>query len=110
MKLLLDENISRRIVVPLQPTYPGSTHVCLVGLESALDREIWTFAQTNNYVIVTKDVDFQDLLALAGHPPKVIRLLAGNCGNQEIVAALLNHFIAIEQTLAAPEIGIVHLF
>jgi len=35
MKLLLDENLSRRLVPFLQNDYPGSTQVVLVGLESA---------------------------------------------------------------------------
>ena len=35
MKLLLDENLSRRIVPFIQNSYPGSTQVALVGLERA---------------------------------------------------------------------------
>ena len=41
MKLLLDENLSRRIVPFLQKNYPESTHVVLVGLERASDSELW---------------------------------------------------------------------
>ncbi len=36
MKLLLDENLSRRLVPFLQQDYPGSTQVALIGLERAL--------------------------------------------------------------------------
>lgn len=35
MKLLLDENLSRRIEPFLQDCYPGSTRVVLEGLEGA---------------------------------------------------------------------------
>ena len=41
MKLLLDENLSRRLVPFLQDRYPGSTQVELVGLERADDAAIW---------------------------------------------------------------------
>jgi predicted nuclease of predicted toxin-antitoxin system len=41
MKLLLDENLSRKIVPFLQSAFPGSSQVVLLGLESSSDREIW---------------------------------------------------------------------
>ena len=44
MKLLLDENLSRRIIPFLQIAFPGSTQVALMGLESASDSEIWQYA------------------------------------------------------------------
>jgi hypothetical protein len=37
MKLLLDENLSRRLVPFLQEAYPGSSQVVLLGLEQASD-------------------------------------------------------------------------
>jgi len=45
VKLLLDENISRRIVPTLQDAYPGTTQAVLVGLEKADDRALWAFAK-----------------------------------------------------------------
>lgn len=36
MKLLLDENLSRRLIPFLQHDYPGSSQVVLLGLEAAL--------------------------------------------------------------------------
>ena len=57
MKLLLDENLSRRLVSFLQQDYPGSTQVALIGLERADDKDIWEFAKKNGFVIVTRDAD-----------------------------------------------------
>ena len=37
MKLLFDENLSRRLVALLADMYPDSTHVALVALERAGD-------------------------------------------------------------------------
>jgi len=45
MKLLLDENLSRRLVPFLQHDYPGSSQVVLLGLESASDAEVWQAAK-----------------------------------------------------------------
>ena len=53
MKLLLDENLSRRIVSFLQQAFPGSTQVALLGLQSANDQDIWNRAKSDGYVVVT---------------------------------------------------------
>lgn len=58
MKLLLDENLSRRLLPFLLHDYPGSSHACLLNLESATDVEVWTTAKTQDFVIVTRDADF----------------------------------------------------
>ena len=58
MKLLLDENISRRIVPFIQNSYPLSTQVSLIGLDQADDKTIRQYAIDNDFVIVTKDADF----------------------------------------------------
>ena len=39
MKLLLDENLSRRLVPFLQHDYPGSDQVVLLRMQSATDKE-----------------------------------------------------------------------
>ena len=66
MKLLLDENLSRRIVPFLQNAYPGSTQVVLTGMERASDAAVWEYAKTNSFVIVTKDSDYYDMSLLHG--------------------------------------------
>ena len=53
MKLLLDENLSRRLLPTLEPYYPDTSHVCLMGLERASDEQIWQFAKAEDYVIVS---------------------------------------------------------
>lgn len=50
MKLLLDENPSRRLVPFLQNEFPGSTQVTLVGLEQADDQTIWRYAKENGFI------------------------------------------------------------
>jgi predicted nuclease of predicted toxin-antitoxin system len=45
VKLLLDENLSRRLVDRLADLFPGSTHVALAGLLQSPDTSIWEFAK-----------------------------------------------------------------
>ena len=83
MKLLLDENLSRRLVPFLQEAYSGTTQAALIGLEQASDRTLWRYAKDNDYVIVTQDADFQELSLLLGHPLSLCNRLAAvlmGCG------------------------------
>lgn len=110
VKLLLDENISRRIIPALQEAFPGSTQVLLAGLERADDRAVWEFAKANEYVILSKDDDFLRLQSMLGYPPKIILLKLGNCTNQQIVNALLGSRGDITLALTREEVGLVEVY
>lgn len=79
MKLLLDENISDRIVQGIADSFPGSAHLKSVGLEEADDRIIWDWAKDHGFAIASKDTDFYQRAIVFGHPPKFIWLRVGNC-------------------------------
>lgn len=79
MKLLFDQNLSRKLVTQLADVFPGSSHVQFHGLEVNTDTEIWEFAKTNDFCIVTQDVDFAERSRLYGSPPKVVWLRCGKC-------------------------------
>jgi predicted nuclease of predicted toxin-antitoxin system len=99
MKLLLDENLSRRIVPFIQDIYPESTQVALIGLEQANDKTIRQYAIDNDFVIVTKDADFYEMNMLYGQPPKIVWLKMGNQNKVATIKTLQNHSNAIEQAL-----------
>ena len=58
MKLLLDENLSDRIIPKITDLYPNSEHVKILGLTNTDDAIIWEYAKLNDFVIVSKDSDF----------------------------------------------------
>lgn len=99
MKLLLDENISRRVVPFIQELYPESSQVALVGLENTDDKVIRQYAIANDFVIVTKDADFYDMTVLYGQPPKIVWLKMGNQSKAATIKTLLDQQQAIEQAL-----------
>ena len=74
MNLLLDENLSPRLLPRLAGLFPGLIHVRDVGLKQASDETIWDWAKRNSYTIVTTDADFAALSGSRGWPPKVIHL------------------------------------
>jgi predicted nuclease of predicted toxin-antitoxin system len=84
MKLLFDHNLSPRLVARLFDLFPDASHVSLEGLDQASDGIVWHFARVNDFTIVTKDSDFDDLSLLQGFPPKVIWLRIGNCTTHQI--------------------------
>ena len=83
MKLLLDANLSPRLVTLLADLFPDSAHVFQVGLGPD-DEAIWTFAKDNNFMILSKDSDFYRFSVLRGAPPKVTWLRVGNDGTAQI--------------------------
>jgi predicted nuclease of predicted toxin-antitoxin system len=91
VKLLLDENLSRRLVPFLQDAFQGSSHVALLGLERAVDRTVWDYAKANVFVIVTSDADFEELSLLFGAPPHVVRLKGGNLSKPRVLALLTDN-------------------
>lgn len=84
MKLLFDENLAPRLARDLADLYPGSEHVAHLLNAAAADRTVWNAARAGEFVLVTKDQDFQQLSVLRGTPPKVIWIRLGNCATADI--------------------------
>lgn len=74
MKLLFDQNLSWRLPQKLAVLYPDSQHIREAGMKESQDVDIWDYAKANGFVIMSKDLDFQQRSLLFGHPPKVVRL------------------------------------
>lgn len=78
------------MVKQLEELYPGSLHISSVLPESSDDADIWSYAKTNGFAIVTKDVDFEQRSVLFGHPPKVVWVRLGNCKTADVLNLLTN--------------------
>lgn len=91
MKLLLDQNVSFRVIKLIEEIYPNSVHVKQVNLENASDIDIRKYAITNDFIIVTFDDDFNKYNELLGPPPVIIWLRKGNLTNQQVAAILIAH-------------------
>ncbi|MCF7972060.1 MAG: DUF5615 family PIN-like protein [Methylococcaceae bacterium] len=109
MKLLLDENLSRRIVPFIQDTYPGSSQISLLGLEQENDKTIRQYAIDKGFVITTKDADFYEMDLLYGQPPKIIWLKIGNQSKASTIKALQDNAEAIKQVLLADNKACIEL-
>lgn len=110
MKLLLDENLSRRIIPLIEKQFPESTQVVYAGLESADDKTVWEYARDNGFTIVTHDSDFHEMSVLYGQPPKIIWLKCGNQTKHRIAELLINNHSSIEQFNNNKEVSCLEIY
>ncbi len=109
MKLLLDNNLSHRLIEKLSDLFPNSTHVMLESLDESDDTEIWNFAKKGNYTILTKDSDYSDLSILLGHPPKVIWLRVGNCRVKKVENIIHSNIYILYEFFEDSEMGLIEI-
>ena len=109
MKLLFDENLSFKLRAKMQDVFPGSKHVRDLGLERANDLEIWEFSKRENFVIVTKDADFNDLSVMLGYPPYIVWLRTGNARVSQIENILRAYQERIEKSVGEGAFGTVEI-
>jgi predicted nuclease of predicted toxin-antitoxin system len=83
----------------LQAAFPSTSHVALLGLERASDRSIWDYAKSEGFVIVTSDVDFEELSLAFGAPPHVVLLVGANSSRAAVLALLTLHAEAIHTSM-----------
>jgi predicted nuclease of predicted toxin-antitoxin system len=96
MKLLIDQNISRKIIPNIKSSYPNSAHVVDLGLENSTDKLIWEYAKEHNFIIVTFDADFYNFSVVWGFPPKIIWIRTYNQTTSFIEQLLVNYYATIK--------------
>ena len=101
MKLLLDENVSDRIVQQIVDLFPDSTHIKAIGLKEADDNVVWAWAKKHGFTILSKDTDFYQRAIVFGSPPKFIWLRVGNCPTRLITTLLRSRHEVIRQFIAS---------
>jgi predicted nuclease of predicted toxin-antitoxin system len=62
MRFLLDNNLSYKLKKCFISAGHECEHVSNLAMQKSNDMDIWSFARSNNYIIVTHDNDFTDLL------------------------------------------------
>ena len=109
MKLLFDENLSRKLVVRLAQLHQDSIHVAQAGLLESPDREIWEFAKARNFVIVSTDIDLYELATTIGPPPKVVWLRRWAHPTRDAEGGLRREAVRITEFAADPELAVLVL-
>jgi predicted nuclease of predicted toxin-antitoxin system len=110
VKLLFDHNLSHKLVSRLTAEYPGSMQTRLLGFARTADPEIWFYARTHGFIIVSKDEDFSELAVLRGSPPKVVWLRLGNCSTGAVEHLLRTSVAIIAQFAVDTERVVLELY
>jgi predicted nuclease of predicted toxin-antitoxin system len=108
-ELLLDQNLSGRLLPALEAIFPHSSHVQLLDMQTESDIAIWVYAKAEGFAIVTKDADFVELSTVRGTPPKVIWLNLGNVSNTVVQIKLLDHLASIRSFLNSNDEGVFEI-
>lgn len=103
MKILIDAQLSPYLAKWIEKEFNiESVAVRDIGLRNATDKEIFFTARKYNSIVITKDIDFKNLLEKFGHPPKIIWLTCGNTSNIKLQGILYNSLL---KTLSIFESG-----
>ena len=105
-RLLFDQNLSPRLVGDL---FPGSVHIQSVGLSTASDVEVMEYAIRRDFVLVTKDKDFADLVTSRGDSLRVLWVMLGNVTTGETAKAILDAADSVLELLDDPTVQIVQV-
>ncbi|MEM8529009.1 MAG: DUF5615 family PIN-like protein [Bacteroidota bacterium] len=90
MKILVDQNISHRLLPKIASKYPDVYHTKDLGLTDYDDYKIFQYACQNKFdCVLTLDEDFNNLLIQHGIPPKVVWLRVGNCSTRVLAEIML---------------------
>jgi predicted nuclease of predicted toxin-antitoxin system len=102
VKLLVDMNLSPRWVDTLSAAGHEAVHWSTVGSWAASDHEIMLFAREHEYVVLTHDLDFGDILAATGGAmPSVVQIRASGLSVSRIGAQLVGGLALCAEELKA---------
>lgn len=90
MKLLIDMNLSPRLVKFLTDAGFDAVHWSACGEDHAPDAAIMAYARANDYVVLTHDLDFSAILAATnGNKPSVVQIRTENVSVDVIGAPVI---------------------
>jgi predicted nuclease of predicted toxin-antitoxin system len=111
MKVLIDQNISHRIVPEIAFLFAELSHVKDMVWMNWEDYRIFMSARKLQYVaIITLNEDFNKLLLQHGTPPKLIWLKSGNCSTGQLARLIISHREAILNFLTSDTFDCLELY
>lgn len=103
-RVLVDENLPATLLFPADTTVKHATDFG----DRITDGQLWIEARHGDFVILTKDVDFFDRLALFGAQPKVVWFRTGNMRRRDFEAFFAASWKQIANELENADLIEVH--
>jgi len=92
MNILCDVHISYKICKFLNDKNINAVHVNqILNKSETKNSEICVYADSNDYIVLTKDTDFKNTFLINKTPKKLIKTNLGNISNQELMKILEAH-------------------
>ena len=110
MKLLFDQNLSPKLAFHFTSKFAGSRHLKDISHDKSFDISVWEFEKSNEFTIVTKDSDFNNLVSFFGFPPKVNWIRRGNCSTTDIKKLIEHNFDKISAFINDNVNGILTIY
>jgi len=86
MRFLVDAQLPPALAGLLRERGHQAEHVIDIGPADAPDGALWRYALAHSAVIVTKDEDFADMVAVGGTTPPIVWVRTGNVRRAALLA------------------------
>lgn len=111
MKLIIDQNISHRIIPQIIHLFNEVAHVRTLGLTNAPDIVIFRNAKQQGFdAVLTIDEDFENIILENSPPPKILWLRVHNCSTSHLAQIIENKIEIINQFLNDKELDCLEVF
>lgn len=100
MNFLVDNQLPEALCRFLSMHGHRSDHVLDRSMDEASDIEIWNYAATGNWIVVSKDEDFLHLANRPGDTGKLLWVRIGNCRKQTLLHAFDKELPAVVRAFA----------
>jgi predicted nuclease of predicted toxin-antitoxin system len=110
VRFLIDAQLPPKLAQWLNDRNADAIHVSdIVNGLFLPDIKLWNIARSEDRIIVTKDMDFFELSAVYGAPPRVIILRFGNCSNNMMLMNLSSAWTNLVNYLNDPHVRLILL-
>ena len=108
-KFLLDADMPKSSAEVIRSLDLDVVDVRDLGMRAAKDKEIIDYALENNRIIITRDMDFGEILRYPNHPGAIILRLPSEFTSQQLNKVLKDFLGSVEQKILKGAIIIVEL-
>ncbi|MFO7825189.1 MAG: DUF5615 family PIN-like protein [Cyclobacterium sp.] len=97
MRLLCDVHISFKLVNYLKSLAFETIHVNqILDKWFTKDEDICSYADENDMIVLTKDIDFRNSFLIRNTPKKLVRIKLGNLSNAILMKVIAEYLPAIQ--------------
>jgi predicted nuclease of predicted toxin-antitoxin system len=99
MRFVVENQLPPRLFKFLEAAGHDSVHVAMVGMDTADDRMLWSWATREERIIVSKDEDLLFLAHRPGERGRLIWIRLGNCRSEALLDVCAKAFPGVVAAL-----------